>query len=101
MGWPSLTIRVRDTDGHRHHARRWRAKVRGERRPGRLPDLGQPGAVVAGDLYELCADELLDELDGGHDVEKISSRIEDELDDCVPCWSMAKMHADVINADVE
>lgn len=50
-----------------------RRTSRRERRPGRLQDPGQPGRRWWGDLYELCPDDLLSELNGQADGERISA----------------------------
>jgi hypothetical protein len=47
--------------------------VRGKRRPRRVPDLGQQAGRWWGDLYELCPDGLLDELNGEADYQKITA----------------------------
>ena len=47
--------------------------VRGQRRTRRLPDLGQQEAPRWGDLYQLCPDELLGELNGKARYEQITA----------------------------
>ncbi|SFS32989.1 hypothetical protein [Streptomyces sp. ok210] len=40
---------------------------------GRILDLRQQGAALVGDLYELCPDELLTELNNRADPDKITA----------------------------
>lgn len=59
--------------GRRVRRRGEQAAVCGHRSAGRVPGVGQPGAAVVGELYELCPDRLLDELNGAADPGRITA----------------------------